>query len=100
MENLAMIGWPLVAVVSVATVVGLAALLVLHGDARRRLQQFGVLASPAVVPLLWMETLRSHSVEHALFAYRSVALALIVPLVAVILLWTRARREVQLAGGA
>jgi hypothetical protein len=98
LANLAMIGWTEVATVAIVTVAGLAALLARHGDIRRRLAQFGVLSSPALIPLLWMETLRGHSVEHALFAYRSAALSLIVPAVAVIVLWASARADASRRG--
>jgi hypothetical protein len=72
-----------------------ALLLARHGDVRHRLAQFGVLASPALVPLLWLEALRNHSIVHALFAYRSAALSLIIPAVAVVLLWARARADLS-----
>jgi hypothetical protein len=92
-ENFAMVGWTPVAAVAIATAAALALLLARYGDAGQRLARFGVLCAPALIPLLWLETLRSHSVEHALFAYRSAALSLVLPLVAVTLLWSEARRE-------
>ena len=92
-ESFAMIGSTSVVAVVIATAVGLALLLARYGDTRKRLARFGVLCAPALIPLLWLETLRSHSVEHALFAYRSAALSLVLPLVAVTLLWSKAREE-------
>jgi hypothetical protein len=95
LDNLATIGWSATAAVSIAIVVGLAALLALHGDVRRRLAQFSVLASPALVPLLWLEALRNHSVIHSWFTYRNGALSLIIPAVAVVLLFARARADLS-----
>jgi hypothetical protein len=92
-ENFAMIGWTPVAAVAIVTAAALALLLARYGAAGPRLARFGVLCAPALIPLLWLETLRSHSVEHALFTYRSAALSLVLPLVAVTLLWSKARRE-------
>ncbi|MBS0451564.1 MAG: hypothetical protein JSS14_09645 [Proteobacteria bacterium] len=74
--NIGALGWPLFAL-ALAVAVALLGFTLLRGRfAKDRLGDFLLVASPAMIPIVWMELLRNHSIVHAWFVYRSLGLSL------------------------
>ena len=74
--NIAAIGWPLFGL-AVAVAAGLLAITWIRGRfSKDRVGDFLLVVSPALIPIVWMELLRNHSIVHAWFVYRSLGLSL------------------------
>lgn len=54
-------------------------------DARLFVGRFALLAWPAAIPLVWVEVVRNHSIVHAWFTYRSLAMSLCIVAAAALL---------------
>jgi hypothetical protein len=65
---------PLTPPVLVAIVAGVAVTW-RRGDHRATWPTRLIIAAPALIPLIWFEVLRNHSLVHPLFVYRSLAVS-------------------------
>ncbi|WP_431276092.1 hypothetical protein ACQ858_07425 [Variovorax ureilyticus] len=74
--NIQALGWPLF-VLSLAIAAALLVFTLVRGRfTKDRVGDYLIVASPALIPIVWMELLRNHSIVHAWFVYRSLGLSL------------------------
>ena len=78
------LGPSLVTVSWAIALLGLACALLTKIINRTAVRQFAVLQIPLLVPIIWIEALRDHSIVHPHYASRSLVLFAIVPLLAAI----------------
>ncbi len=70
----------------------IAGIAVICGARKRSLAGVAALMTPLVIPIIWVEVLRDHSVGHPHFAARSFVLFAIIPLLAA---WSICRRQIS-----
>lgn len=87
---LAQVGFPLILTCVGLAVIALAARCLIHGTtARADLAYFSVLQLPLLVPGLWGQIVRNHTIIHAGFVSRSFVLVAVLPLLGALAVWRR-----------
>jgi hypothetical protein len=87
---------PLLFTISLALAVSIAlTAMLLDGRWRLLLWRLVALLTPLVIPIIWVEVLRGHSIGHPGFAYRSFVYFAIIPLMAALVIWPRQISQFQ-----
>lgn len=76
LANIEVLSWTLLALFLAAAAAMLATAAIRGRFSSERARDFLVVASPALVPVLWLELLRNHSLVHSLFVFRNLGLSL------------------------
>ncbi|MBB3175906.1 hypothetical protein [Variovorax sp. Sphag1AA] len=92
LANIQSLGWPLF-VLSLAIAAALLAFTLVRGRfTKGRVADFLIVVSPALIPVVWMELMRNHSIVHSWFVYRDLGLSLGIVVAASMFVLLAARR--------
>lgn len=76
LKNLRELGWKFIGIAVVIVILTLTDSAIRYRRMKQSVCEFIILCSPAIIPFVWIETLRNHSVIHSWFVYRSAGLSL------------------------